>query len=337
MIEKSVERVTSLFHSGFFIAYWGPLLLAFLEAGLIITCHVGAQRVQASWDRLASGQQILLGLGAVLALTLLSLVLHSLTGPIVRCFEGYWRERFWNRWLVRRLVARQNRLRQSARESIGQPLVAPFPVGHDRLLPTRLGNALRAAEDHPSKMYGLPGVTWWARLAVRLPDRMLANISASLTPMVALLNVSALIGVVGVLGGASLFLQHYFRHEGYWIATAIILVSAYVSWIAYQAAVEKARDYGLLFRTAYDLHRMEILKALRIPVPKSDDEERRTWKALTRWISDGGRPSGTYPSKLKKPLFLDEEKLTYASTSEVGPIKQQYLIVPYKKNISSAP
>ncbi len=45
-----------------------------------------------------------------------------------------------------------------------------YPVDRDTLLPTRLGNLLRAAEEYPNIRYGLETFTVWPRLWMVLPD-----------------------------------------------------------------------------------------------------------------------------------------------------------------------
>ena len=57
--------------------------------------------------------------------------------------------------------------------------------------------------------------------------------------------------------------------------------------LGYRGALAGATTYTLQFATVFDLHRFDLLAALRVPLPASAAEERRTWRRLERLLADG--------------------------------------------------
>jgi hypothetical protein len=112
--------------------------------------------------------------------------------PLVRVLEGYWGGSLFGGaltetglWFQRRRV---NRLKRHARQpgnpkrivrarQVAADKLAAYPA--QQLLPTRLGNALRMAEERAGQRYGLDTVAVWPRLHPYLSPR-LADTLASL-------------------------------------------------------------------------------------------------------------------------------------------------------------
>lgn len=81
-----------------------------------------------------------------------------------------------------------------------------------------------------------------------------------------------------------------------------MLIPLTTSWIAYRGAVLAAIAYGESIDTAFDLHRFDLIAALRLPLPADDIEERKAYTALcdywrqgittpTHYRHDSGAPS----------------------------------------------
>jgi hypothetical protein len=79
--------------------------------------------------------------------------------------------------------------------------------------------------------------------------------------------------------------------SGWWLALAFVpLVTAVVS---YRAAVTAAVAYGEAVRTAFDLHRFDLLTHLHLGLPGTPEEEASMNRSLTRFWAQGVPLSGT--------------------------------------------
>lgn len=241
----------------------------------------------------------------LLALTIacLALVTHSLQLPLVRLLEGYWAWRpHCPVWLATLLVARQRLrlMRLIERTTGGSPgerdLVATnrrevwletwalvpewrqryatarmneeFPAT-DKLLPTRLGNALRAAEEAPRQRYGLDAVAVWPALHSVLGPRIREAVDDQRDQLDFLVRFSAIMGLLVPLTLVKFALSG--RDGMPWLVVPALL--ALGSWLGYRSAVTAAVLYGVLIRTAFDLHRFDLLRALHLPLPDDSDKE----------------------------------------------------------------
>ena len=145
----------------------------------------------------------------------------------------------------------------------------------------RLGNTLRASEDYSKAAYGdgMDCVFWWPRMWPLMPEAVQKEIDESVTPMVALLNFSSLIVLVCVAGSV------YLYRETLWLEASLLLIAGLaISWLSYRSAVAQAWDYGERIRSAVDLYRFDLLKALNQPLPATLDDEIKLWKKLFLWL-----------------------------------------------------
>jgi hypothetical protein len=154
---------------------------------------------------------------------------------------------------------------------------AAFALPPALVMPTRLGNALRAAEAYPGdpERWGVDAVFWWPRLYLILPDSARGQVDdarAGLDQLVVLTMLSAAFGVVALaLSCAGLNLA-----VGLSCAAGAFLLSRG----SYLAAVTAATVFGDLVRSCYDLFRGDLLTRLGWPVPATLKRERQLWNAL---------------------------------------------------------
>ncbi|MEU4092762.1 hypothetical protein [Streptomyces sp. NPDC026673] len=274
--------------------------------------RAGAFSGRARWHdalpgSLVSAVATLLAISACAAL--LGLLLHPFQVRAVRVLEGY-----WDRWgptsrLAEVLAEHQRRrwavlfdattreakdaadpsgksLREQIREQdavsrlerdrhLAVRRLSALPPGNV-LLPTALGNALRAGELRAGERYGLATLASWPRILPQVSGRLAAALSSARDSLDTAVNLChAFLGCF-LLGVVALY-----DEPGRWWLLAVFAVAAA---LAYKGAVTAAQAYTGLMYVVYDLHRFDLAKALGHKLPDAEDE----W-GLFRRISDGLR------------------------------------------------
>jgi hypothetical protein len=220
-----------------------------------------------------------------------SLILHPFQFSLVRMLEGYWdgsslgralsaigtelhrrrRERLETAFTTRPQTPEQGRLRQQAGVQLRR-----YPA-EDRLLPTRLGNTLRAAEDQAGPRYNLPTIAAMPRLYPYLSDRF-AAVYVDRRNQLDLAVRFCTVLMLATLIAAGMLLPN----GGPW--RALPLATALLAWISYHGAVRAAYNYGQALHVAFDLHRFDMLKALHYPLPGNLDQERTFNRRVTDFL-----------------------------------------------------
>jgi hypothetical protein len=289
------EAAGKLTSSRFVLVSYLPTYAAVLTVAFFLAAGApGPVDVGTALDRLDSlsaGQLVLLGL----VVLVLAVVLHPLQLPLVQSLEGYWPERPAR--LGQRCRARQERRRGRLVERTRVPaqgadeqeaeraLVAAwqlsrrFPPAGRPLMPTALGNVLRATEARAGAAYGADTVTWWPRLYPQLGERVRAVVDdrRDQLDLACRLSVTALVGAVVTAG--------LLARSGWWLAVPLVLVG--FGLLAYRAAVSAAVGFGEAVRTSFDLHRFDVLAALHLPLPADPAAERLANERLSRFWSQG--------------------------------------------------
>jgi len=218
---------------------------------------------------------------AVVALVVVvSLILHPFQFSLVRLLEGYWDATPVGRGIGALGKALHRRRReQLERVALAEPetpaqmerlqraaeRLAHYP-SEERLLPTKLGNTLRAAEDEAGARYGLPTVVTMPRLYPYLSDRF----AAVYTDRRNQLDIAVRFCVVLVLATVIAF-GLLAANGGLWLL--LPLLTALLAWASYAGAVRAAAAYGQALFVAFDLHRFDMLEALHYPLPVNIDDE----------------------------------------------------------------
>ena len=230
--------------------------------------------------------------GALLFLALLvaAIVMQPLQLGLVRLLEGYWPRRLAARGrarYVRRVDALEATTAPRRKPLTAEELATMSQAAtelrllppREHVMPTRLGNALRAAEVRAGEPYGLDAVVAWPRLYPLLSDPVRAVVDGQRDA----LDVNARFCTVfaaGAVIAAALLATH-----GWWLLVPVACLV--LAWLAYRAAVAAAIAYGESIRTAVDLHRFTLLAAFHLPLPATPEEERALNARLSRFLLQG--------------------------------------------------
>ena len=301
MLTKFWEGVGSKLSERFIAAVFSPAF-AFWIGGALAWAWRNRSRGYLgnldAWGRrlntLPTFAQAALVILVLLGVTASGFVAQRFSLPVLRLLEGYWwrwlrplrdalvtrKQRRFGKWgdqwqelqaiderdLTRRqyeeLVSLEDRLR-------GVPPSA-------RVMPTRLGNILRAAEGRPEDRYGLDGVRCWPRLWLMLPDTTRAELTTS--------HGSLDAGAVGWLWSV-LFVV--WTPLAWWAAPVGIAAAVFM----YRELLASADVFGELFVSAYDLYRLSLYEATRWPLPSTPEKERQTGPLLDEYLWRGSDES----------------------------------------------
>lgn len=263
---------------GFFLPAYASLIALWLAASSGFVPGLLEQRH-------SQGTQIVI-LGGVAVVA--ALLLSGLSYPLTRLFEGYPLLRLRRLPLLslipraalalqrqsydRLLRVRNDEARpESERARALWALDQFFPRDPTKLLPTRIGNAMRAYERHSNERWGLDGVTVWPRIEPLLDDEERdLHVDAKIDLYVFLNGAvgSFAVGVCLVVDKA----VHHPNGPGMWALYAIPFVAAYA---LYRAAIGPAVRRGSAVRASIDLHRLELYEKLGVRVPASFSDERQ--------------------------------------------------------------
>ncbi len=306
MLGTFLDKATDLLDRNFLQAYWFPVFIS-VSFALLIYIYVCGWKTALKWwqqDLLTQGLatgfygQLIIVVSALVLITILAYFLQAFASNIMRFYEGYWplqlrgffvalpwlgEGKIWEDKSKKRAEAEKKKNRLEYNNQHAQ-LYYNFPSRAERLMPMRLGNVLRAAEDYSKSAYGMDCVFWWPRLWLLLPEAVQKDINESVTPIMAMLNFSTLIIFVGL--GSTI----YMGQIGQWPQCLLVLSGGIIlSLVSYWSAVALARSYGERIRSAVDLYRFDLLKSLHQPPPKNLSSEEELWKQLMVWLYNGDR------------------------------------------------
>jgi hypothetical protein len=281
-------------------------LAVFVGALVISGAPEHAPSAHIASERLASLKAVDYAV-AVFAIIALALILNPFQVALVKFLEGYWpATRLLSHvsdHLRARHVARRDQLLE-ARSGLprnepfrswfrmprdrARELLREFP-DRDRIMPTRLGNALRRAEDFAGDRYGLDAVGVIPRLYALMPAQMVAIVDDARNAM----DVMASFVFVWLVATAASFAL--LLHHGPWLLVPIVTFG--LAWLSYLGCISAARAYGQTLAWAMDLYRFTLYEQLRLELPSTHDEELAQNKNLTaflqgRWMQ--------YPDKRPK-------------------------------------
>jgi hypothetical protein len=278
------QWVTTLLTPAF--AFWAGGLIALIQ-------RQGWQSLTKQFSQYPEPLQIAILISCFCAIALSAFIVQRFDLTVLRFLEGYWHT--WLRPLQKRLTRREKirlhkietRLAVLAQRSITSLSADEkaeyvqldwqqmhMPSTDDQLMPTCLGNLLRATERRPKERYGLDAIICWSRLWLLLPDSTRKDIQEARAE----LNNAARLWLWCLLFSVWTFL-------GAWWAFPI---SAIAAWFTYYVWIlDAANTYADLVDAAFDIHRTLLYKALRWQLPSHPVAEMEAGKQLTAYLWSG--------------------------------------------------
>jgi hypothetical protein len=287
-----LEQIKGAFGRQFLLASFLPTLV-FVGLSLSVAFELdrGLGHALEQWAGLGTDLQVVSLVGLTLLCAGIGYVLSNLQFAITRLFEGYWPRPLLplRNWRTRYHAARWQELDRRAAAAIGdtekneifaqQLTYYPPPTHLDKMMPTRLGNILRASELHAYDRYGIDSAPIWTRLWPLLEPEQKApleeyKLTRDFMLLMAVLSASFAIVWCPILAAGT-------RRWDLFLACAAGLPLAA---IFYRTAVQAAIAYGEQVRVIFDLHRGVLLKALGRTTPATLDEERKEWLRIGRFL-----------------------------------------------------
>lgn len=276
----ALKEITGVLSRYFIVGFFLPAYFALVSLWLVATSAFlpdGIERYSKTIELAILG-----GVALVVGLAL-SGVSHYIT----RLFEGYPLEGLADRrvlgrvyrWALARQGDQYDRLLavykdkskpDKERQRALVRLDRFFPKDRAALLPTRMGNAIRAFERHSNVRWGLDGITIWPRIEALLSAEERELLAEAKVNFYVFLN--AAVGALAV--GVCLVVDKALNAPdpaAYWVLYAIPFA---VGYVLYRAAIGPATDWGDSVRSSIDLHRLELYEKLGVREPTSFSDER---------------------------------------------------------------
>lgn len=158
-----------------------------------------------------------------------------------------------------------------------------YPTRLYRIMPTRLGNALRRSEDEAGKQYGLDTLTIAPHLSLIADPNHYRFVEDRQTAMDLAISQTLTCALATAMTAVLL------SDDGTWsLLTFVPFLGAYVSYLG---AVAAARSYNVAIETVTDLSRFALYRALHVPLPKSAREEIETAGTLMQLLNGSEQPN----------------------------------------------
>ena len=269
-------------------------------------------QLQQYLEALEAPLQLALLAVALLIIAASAFAIQQIESSCLRFLEGY----YWPRWFIPlgwlrcKLLKRQEKRLQKLKvrwetlshqryqqtisqkndttyETIRELYLLEYqrrwiPSQAEYLMPTALGNVLRAAEQRSWHKYRLDSVVCWPCLWLLLPDNARSDVHKARES----LNSSVRLWVWSIL---------FVLVWTWWVWWAIP-IGLGTAFFAHQRMLSFARSYGNLIEATFDLYRIELYKALRWSLPKTSKEEKEQGELLTEYLWRGSIRNITFQS-----------------------------------------
>ncbi len=187
----------------------------------------------------------------------------------------------------------------STREALLREAYKLFPGYARDFLPTRLGNALRAAERYGYERYCLDTQVLWYELGAVTPEPLSQDLD-SVRGMVDFFVSAATLSVIYALITASVATA-----KTDWVFAVCALVGVVLSRLSYLRA---ARGVGAIAKTQQaivNVSRGKLAGLFGLAVPADMHDEKEMWSALVAFVRDGTADDQDPLQAWRKPATVE--------------------------------
>jgi len=243
---------------------------------------LGAPDVQGVLATLGTATVAQVTIAGILGVALGS-ALHPFQFLLVRVLEGYWSDipalrhlQYLGIEISRRRMQRLRRARQTSE------LLVRYPPNQADLLPTAIGNAMRAAERRAGQAYGMDAVQMLDRLYPLASPAVAAVFEDRRNQLDIAARYCGVLGLISISGLATL------ATDGAWLL--LPLSTALLTWLSYRATLRTALAYGQGLRLIFDLHHADLVHRLGWRVPADPTRLAELGRSLQEWLEGGDNP-----------------------------------------------
>lgn len=176
-----------------------------------------------------------------------------------------------------------------------------YPPSDSLIMPTRLGNILRAAEAYPQSRYHVDAVMLWPRMVWAIDREYMIHVDSANDQCSFLLNSSLLSSIFAIIAFSASIFVWLFSISSYlgFIYLLAGVGALAIAWFFYTASLLNVTKYGNLIRSSYDLFRFNLLEKLHLKLPVDTEEEKKIWEKISNLVTIGdlyGEQHFDYPS-----------------------------------------
>ena len=306
-----LSSISGQFGKAIFLGTLFPVLIvAILNDVLTVPLLSFGAAWQTSLKDIAVGEDKWGAVFLVFIVLVVTGFLYNLNIPILRLYEGYpWKDswlgglwldkkkqvyrhahplRLSLRYLRRQLQAVNPDDPLAAEMEIEQTRLArlinaEMPDAEDFVLPTRFGNVIRCFERYSDVAYGIDAIILWPRLVARIEPGFASTIDEAKTSVDFMINSSLLCA----LSAFAVSMVGLFREDAFslpslarWAWRTILFLLLAIAFYAF--AIGRAQAWGEQVKSAFDLYRFDLLKALGYQQqPSSYFEEKVLWDRIS--------------------------------------------------------
>lgn len=236
------------------------------------------------------GSVVTAGFVGLFAVFVLSVLFALSSLPIYRLLEGYTipaaiarplRRRQVRRWMTLRAVAGSSAIERNRRNAAIEKL-NDYPCERELIMPTRLGNGLKALETYALSHYGVDSQLLWYEFTSLAPEGLRGDVEDARMPIDFFISFSVYLSGLSIASLVTAVLTSSSR------AAMLGLAAAALVPLSYRSAVRSLGELRLAVQALVNISRCDVIRAFGLTVPNTAEGEVRLWKRLTKFTEPGG-------------------------------------------------